>query len=91
MTCGPLPMSKRAAARPECSRRDDSIDLYGFYTRQREGDNYRNGLTKPPWARWWHEASGQRHRVIVVVVECYCFLIKIIVGGPDPATPIFPS
>ena len=30
MTYGPLPMSKRAAVRPECSRRDDSIDLYCF-------------------------------------------------------------
>ena len=28
-----------------------------------EGDNYPNGLTKPPWARWWHGASWQRRDV----------------------------
>ena len=31
MTYRPLPMSNRSIARPECSRRDDSIDLYWFY------------------------------------------------------------
>ena len=29
---------------------------------QSEGDNYPNGLTISPWARWLHGASGQRHR-----------------------------
>ena len=31
MTSGPLHMPKRAAARPEASRRDDRTSLYGFY------------------------------------------------------------
>ena len=39
MTYGPLPMSNRSLARPECSRRDDRVDL------SERGDNYLNGLT----------------------------------------------
>ena len=27
-----------------------------------------NGLTEVPWTRWKHGVSGQRHRVVVVVV-----------------------
>ena len=37
------------------------------YIYQREGDNSPNGLTKPPWARWWHGASWQRRDVVDVV------------------------
>ncbi len=40
---------------------------YQFNLRyQSEGDNYPNALTKSPWASWWHRASGQRHRVVVL-------------------------
>ena len=28
--------------------------------------------------------------VVVVVVECYCFLINIIVGAPEPWCPALP-
>ena len=51
------------SCRPEalCHHRAQGVSVNPFGS---ERGGYPKGLTKPPWARWWHGASGKRRDVV---------------------------